>query len=174
LGGAGAEHGEVLRGAALPRVRAGQCAEAEIAANVGDDVGDRAQLDVVVEVGRVEPVEQFGVQGLGLGVPGGALDGVFDLADDAPAGGCAMLIAGHGGDDGFGDLAREGDGAADPAGDAVERDGDFGAGCGGLLLEPAGEAGADVDQAVQDPAIVLRVRRLLVGKALRFDRGGLS
>ncbi len=87
--------------------------------------------DVVVEVGAIEPVEQFGVEGFGFGARGRALDGVFDFADDALAGGEAML-AGLGGArrHGLGEVLREDDGAADGAGDAVEGDGGVWCGLG--------------------------------------------
>ncbi len=68
---------------------------------------------------------------------------------------------------GLGELAGEGDGAADGARDAVEGDGELGC-CGGwgglsgglwggLAVDGAGEAAADLDQFVQDLAVVLGV-----------------
>ena len=176
--------------------------DAEVAADVLDDVGDRALVEVVVEVGIVEALVELGVESLGLGAVGPALDGVLDRADDllacgeaalarvlGPTLGCEVLWAGRGG---IGELASEGDGAAQGAGDAVEGDGGVGCGCRGgfgccaglgvgrscdLAVEGAGKVGADLDQLVEDLAVVLGVLVTLVretgaGVAGWFGTGG--
>jgi len=56
-GGAGAEVVNVGGGAARPGAgAAGRGGEAEVAAEFGDDVGDGAGREVVIEVGGVEAV----------------------------------------------------------------------------------------------------------------------
>ncbi len=128
--GAGAELGDVLRRAALPGLGAGECVEAEVAADFFDDVRDGAAADVVVEVGGVQALAQLRGEGLGVVAVGVAVvvglapDDVLDIAEDALAGGCAVPGRVLGGRDGFGEAVREGDAAADAAADAVE-------GCGG-------------------------------------------
>ena len=200
-GGAGAELPDVRRGAALPRAGAGEGCQAEVAAEFGDDVGDRAGADVVVEVGGVEAVVQLGVQRVGAGVFGGgrrALDDVLDLADDAAAGGGAVVGRVRGGLDGFGEAACEEDAAADGAGDAVEGGGEadegvwggggrrgcvlvrggggglcgLGLGCR-LAVQEAGEVGADGDQVMQDLAVAACVCGL-AGVVLRSGAGWLG
>jgi hypothetical protein len=179
-GGAGAEGGDVLGGAALPGMRAGEGGEAEIPANVGDDVGDGAVVDVVVELWAVQAVAEVGVEGWGLGGVAEALDGVFDLANDAPAGGGAVLGGVlRGGCDGFGELAGEQDAAADSAGDALERDDQLWVGrrirCGlglgfDLAVDQSSKVHAHSDQVVEGGAVVLRLLRLLAGDGLWFGR----
>ncbi len=117
--GAGAVLFKVGRRAALPGVGTGQGGKAEVAADLGDDVGDRAVADVLIQVGGVEAVVQFGGQSLGAGfigvgsigsciidAGGGALDRVLDFAEDALAGGGAVLGRVPGGRDGVGEAAR--------------------------------------------------------------------
>ena len=84
--GAGAEVRDVGGRAALPRVGAGLGGQAEVAADVGDDVGGGAGADVVFEVGGVEALAQLGVECLGGVAVARAADPVLDLSDDAPAG----------------------------------------------------------------------------------------
>ena len=187
--------------------------DAQVAADRGDDVGDRHGVDVVVEVERVQPLVELGVQRLGLGFAAVrlAVDGVLDVADDLLAGGHAALLGllggarGGAGLGGVGELAGKGDGAADGARDAVEGDGELGCcdlgccrwccgwgwgglggllGCGGglrvglwggLTVDGAGEAAADLDQLVQDLAVILGVLVALgsaVGRLRMGGRGG--
>ncbi len=133
---------------------------------------------------------------------GGAPNHVLDLAEDATAGGGAVLGRVPGGLNSV-EAAREGDAAADGSGDAVEggckanqgvwdgngwrggrrglRQGVLLRGRGGLLcslggrllMQEAGEASAHVDQVVQDMAVVVRVRGVLAGGVrLGFGWGG--
>jgi len=203
-GGAGAELADVLWGATLEGAGAGVRVEAEVAADLGDDVGDGTACDVVVEVGAVQAVAQLGVQAvLQVGGQGGAaasvaawaLDGVLDLAEDAPAGVCAVPGRVRGGLDGAGEAVGEEDAAPDGADGAVEgrsdggegvRDGDArrrgrrglrpggllrGLGLRrGLLVQEAGQVGAHGDEFVQDLGVVVRVRGAVAGIVLR---GGL-
>lgn len=120
-GGVGAELAHVLWRTTPPEVVAGQGCETEVATDFGDDLGDGTGMDVVVQVGGVEALAKLGAEGFGGIAGAGALDCVLDLADDAPAGGGALLgrvVAGR--RRGFVEAAREGDAAADGAGDAVE------------------------------------------------------
>ena len=125
MGSAGAEDCYFGRGAAVPGSRAGWCGDTEVTADVSDDVGGGTLSDVVIEIRAVEPVEELGMQAFGFDAAGGALDRVFNRADDAGAGGGAMVVQMTGGVRwrGFGDFAGEGYAAADGAGDAVEGDG---------------------------------------------------
>ncbi len=73
----------------------------------------------------------------------------------------------------------KGDGAADGARDALEGDGElgrYGGGCGGswggLAVDGAGEAGADLDQLVEDASVILHVLAALAGAVCRLGRGG--
>ena len=119
-----------------------------------------------------------------------ALDGILDLADDALAGGGAVVGRVLGGGGGFGELAGEHDAAADGPGEAVEGHGggfwrDCGGGRGGglgcgrrrfglagdLLVQVAGEAGADGDEIVQGLAVELGVRGLLAGGVFALSLG---
>ncbi len=79
---AGAEVAHVLGRAALPGMGAGQGAEAEVAADRSDDLGNQQGVEVVVEVGVVQALAKLGVEGVRLGAVGLALDGVLDRADD--------------------------------------------------------------------------------------------
>jgi len=105
-GGAGAKLPDVLRCAACPGVGAGQRSEAEVAADVGDDIRSRTGAGVVVEVGGVRAVQHSGMEGVGVGgfaiaggvaaaaavaVLGGGLDHVLVCAPGAAAGGRAGL-----------------------------------------------------------------------------------
>ena len=82
LGGTGAELNDVLGRAALPGTGSVRGGEAEIAAEIGGDLGGGPRVDLVVEVGAVQPLGEFGVQVLRLFGP--------DLALDALAGGDAV------------------------------------------------------------------------------------
>ena len=89
-GGAGSQEKKVGGGAAPVRLEPWLVFETDVAADVGDDFGDWPGADLVFEVERVEAVEEFGVQRFGLGGGGAPVDGVFDLSDDALAGGDAV------------------------------------------------------------------------------------
>ena len=120
------EPGQIGRGAALEGAGARRGAEAEVAADVLDDVRDGAAADVRVEVGGVQAVAQLGGEAVGavrsLAVGWGrALDAVLDLAQDALAGGGA--VPGRIGRGGV-EAAREGDAAADGSGDLIEGGGE--------------------------------------------------
>ena len=196
-GGAGVEVCDVVWGAAMPGVVAGQGCEAEVAAEFGDDFGDGAGAEVVVEVGGVHTLVQLGVEGVGGVAFVGAVDGVLDFADDAPAGGGAVPGRVAGGWRGGVEAAGEEDAAADGAGDAVEGGGEWdegvcgwGAGreggrrvrglgwwgvvgvlgslSGGTAVQEAGEVGAHADQVAQGLAVLLRVRGGLAGVVLVF------
>jgi hypothetical protein len=82
LFGAGVEDGDVVRDAALPGGGVVKASDAEVARDVGDDVGDWAIGGVVLEVRPLEAFEKFGVQGFLLVGRRVALDGVLDVADD--------------------------------------------------------------------------------------------
>jgi hypothetical protein len=163
-------------------MRPRHCGDAEVTADVSDDVRDRAMVDIVIEVRSVQPVEEFGVQGLGFRHARGALDGVFDLANDAPAGSRAVLGGVLGDRYRFGDFSRQDNAAPDGPRNAIERLRKIGRRLGtyhgdlslGLLMQQAGQVGADVDQAVQDPAVVLRILGRLVGGVLWLGRAWLE
>jgi hypothetical protein len=65
-GGAGTKLLDVVGRAAFPGTRSGKGRAAEVAADIGDDLGHGPVADLVVEVGTVQPVEEFGVQALRL------------------------------------------------------------------------------------------------------------
>ena len=152
--GAGAELLDVPGRAALPGIGAGGGGQAEVAADFGDDFGDRAGGEVVVDVGGVQAVVQLGLEAGGVG-GGGAMEGVLDFPEDALAGGGAVLGRVPGGCRGVGEAAGQEDAPADGAGEAVEGDryrdqgvwgwGGLRGGCrrgldlgGGLLVQEAG------------------------------------
>ncbi len=90
-GGGFAEGGDVFGGAAFPGFGAGEAGgDAEIADDVGDDVGEGAAGELVVEVGGFEALVELGAEVLLVGRVL-AVDGVFDLADDLAAGDGAGL-----------------------------------------------------------------------------------
>lgn len=139
-----------------------------VAADVGDDFGDWAVGDVVFEVGAVEAFEKFGAQGflvVGLGL---ALDGVFDVSDDALArrGAVGGRLAG------FGELFPEHDGAADGLGHSIVGSGGFLRLDRAVLLreglagERNGEFVADGERIAQDPAALLQTRPKTFGGRL--------
>ena len=101
-------------------LRAGPRDQAEVAADAGDDFADRARADVNVKLGGVEVAVQLRLEFGLVAVAAGTPDGVLDLADDAPAGGGALLDRDADGCAGFGDGPREGDAVADGAGGVVE------------------------------------------------------
>ncbi len=113
---------------------AGEVGEAEVAADQGDELGNRQVVDVVVAVDGLQALVELGLEHLGVGAVGVALDGVLDLADDLLARDAAALGGlrdGGGRGQAVAELAGEGDGAAQGAGDAVEGDGGVGRGCRG-------------------------------------------
>ena len=131
-------------------------------ADVGNDLGDRAVVDVVVDVGPIDLFAEFRAQGLCLGAVALTLDAVLDLAQDAPAG---AFLADQGGwrPCRLGEFPGESDGAADGAGDALERDGGVFRGVAdggrvglGILLRGIGLL---ADQAGRLPLIRHRTRR---------------
>ena len=73
----------------------------EIPADVGDDLRHRAVVDLVVELGPIQPVEQLDMQLPARILPVRPLGHVLDLAEDAPPRRGPMLV-----------LARRGDGFA--------------------------------------------------------------
>lgn len=163
LGGAGAEAGDVGGGAPHVGGGAGEGGdEAEVAAEFGDEVGGGLGGDVVFEVGGVEAVLEFGAQGVDARrVAGGAVDGVFDFADDLFAGddaGCGGLDFGFE-LDGQEHAAAGGSGGAVVAGGAVEA-GDVGGLAGSEVVD---DVDAGFDHVVEE-------ERVAGGSA--FDRVG--
>ena len=196
-GGAGVEVLDVGGGAAGPGAgAAGWGGEAEVAGDLGDDVGDGAGGEVPVEVGVVQAVPQFGAEALGaVAFVCGAVDGVLDGTQDVLAGGGAVVGWVAGGRGRVGQALGKGDAAADGAADAVEGvgQGDEGGGrrlvghgrggrrrdgsacCFGLVVglrvQEASEAGTHADEVVQDGAVAVRVRWGLGGIVLRRGVG---
>jgi hypothetical protein len=108
------------------------------------------------------------LQCFGFLVFGAALDGVLDLADDLLPGGGAGLARRQR----LRDLAGERDAKAHAAGDAViGHRGLLDWGVCGVLGDLIDQQRADVDQAVEDAAEVLRVLGLLVGFGGGVGRG---
>ena len=88
------------------------------------------------------------MQGFGAAACGLAVDGVLDVAQDALAGGGAVLGRGGLGRLGLGEPLGQADGAADGAGDALEGNGAVGeVGRVGALVEGLG---LGVDLAVDE------------------------
>lgn len=111
--------------------------EAEVPADIDDDVGDGAVEQIVLDLRCVDAFAQLIVEGARGAAGGVSVDGVLDGAEDALAGGGALLGGGGGVLPGrLIQPAGEGDAAADGAGDAVEGggvvDGGMAVICGGL------------------------------------------
>jgi len=126
LGGSVAEDADVFGGAAAAGAEAGAghgvAGDAEVAADGGDDFGDGAAEDVVVDVRGVDAVDELGLQFGGLVfVFGLELDGVLDVADDDTAGGGdgGGRVRERGGDH-LRQVVLEEYSAADSSGDALE------------------------------------------------------
>ncbi len=164
LGGAGAQDADLFWGAAAAGAESGAvhgvAGDAEVAAYAGDDVGDWAAEDVVVDVGGFDAIDEFGLECGGLVVVVGLeFDDVLDVADDGAAGGGdGVGRVRDGGSDELGEVVLDHDGAADGAGGAVVglRQG------GGLVLvglenvaRVAGHFDADVREGVEQ-GLVLR------------------
>ena len=176
-GGLGVEADDVGRGSAGCGV-VGVVAEAEVLADVGDDVVDVAAGEVVFEVLGVEALEEFGLQAFAVAAGGFAVDAVLDGAEDALAGEAAVEAGCGCGAGRLGHVPGEEDGLADGAGEAGE-----GPACGfgglgvlrgirlgfGLGVALAGEACAHVDEVVEDVAVVLGVFGLLGGGLRAWD-----
>ena len=181
VGGPGEQGLEVLRGSAAPGPGTEEVVEAEVVADLGDDLGAGAGDDVVVQglhqLGRVKTLAELGME-VGLARVVGVVDRVLHAPDDVCAGFGALAAVCRG------DVPGHEDGAADGAGDAVEAyrkvGGAVGAGCvrgGGKCLGVAaslggdvlGDAGAELDQLVQGCAVELGVLVLLAGSILRLD-----
>ncbi len=166
---------EVFGGSAFPGVCAGLVGDAEVSGDLADDFCGGLGFEVEFEVRGVEAVEELGLEGLAFVRGAGALDGVFDVADDVFAGGDAGCRPGLGrgaggvglGGGGLVEFLGEEDGAADGSGDALEgvrkggglsggggRGGLGGLGGGDLLVEVPGDVGAHGDEVVEDLVVV--------------------
>ena len=157
-----AEGFDLVGGAALPVGLVG-VGDMEVPAEVVDDVVQRAGVDVFLEVRRVQAVSEFTGQSFDLGGVRVALDDVFHLAEDAFAGGGAVISGGD-----FFQVLGEEDGAADGPGDAVEGDGEvlrggvrgWEGGGGGLdllemlLVDGLGHVVGHVDEVAEDLLVV--------------------
>jgi hypothetical protein len=150
------------------------CGDTQVAADLGDDVGGGAMIDVVVEVGSVQPLGQFGVQFFDLIVPRGALDGILDIADDTLALENALLLARHVFDVAVRrrrvrDFSGKCDGAPDGSGDTIEGDDEVWLGHGVLVGACIG------DRILVDPARI-RIAALRggfgLGHGLAVDHSG--
>ena len=173
-GGAGGECGDVGRGAARIGRQGGDVGEAEIAQDVLDGLFRRKVLKFFVELGGVEALVKLGAEevGVGAGIIG-ALDGVFDGADDVAAGGGALgRVAG-----GLGEMAAEGDGAADAAASALEGDGETGQLVWGAFCVQAGVDGLDqaqpgVPESVEEGLVVRSCGVVIERKGNIYARRG--
>ncbi len=183
----GVQGGDVFGGAALPEPGSAGIGEAEIAAEVLGDLGDRAVGEVFVELRVIEAFAEFGAEAVGLfGALGDAGDFVLHVADYLPAQEGAWWAGLGGGPDGCVEVLGEEDGAPDAAGDAVERDGGVWRGLGwfgrflrrgrgllgGLAVDVAREVGAEFEEFVEDGAVVVGVWLLRRGWCGGLGSGG--
>ena len=146
--GPAAEVLDLSRRATLPWPGARRGREAEVVADLADDLVHGPFIEIVVEVRTIQPLAKLDMQAIRLGTAFLALDHVLDGAEDALAGGKPLLPGCRRA--GFGEFLGKHDAAAHGAGEAFVGGADVGPrqarrlgwpGCGpgfGLFGELAG------------------------------------
>ena len=153
-----AEHGHIRRHPPLPRTRARHRPKPQITADIGDDLGHRTVPDLLIQIWPIQTLDELRVQRIRLRAISLALDPILDRADDLPPRGSAAqperadrLIQG----------LRQPDRAPHGPRNPLERHHGLGRRHPtlgpGLLLHQPRQIRPDLDQPVQDLAVIRRI-----------------